>query len=92
MPVVGACLLQAGIGWVYSPMERIDPFKIQLAPPGSDLEGLQHQMLGRLQEAIEERVEAVTGLTRCTYRLQPSRFGRICVNRAQAAPSRSASD
>jgi hypothetical protein len=59
VPVVGACLLQAGIGWVYSPMERVDPFKIELAPAGFDVEGREQEMWGRLQDAIEEHVQAV---------------------------------
>jgi hypothetical protein len=44
---------------VYSPIERVDPFKIELAPAGFNLEGREQEMWGRLQDAIEEHVQAV---------------------------------
>jgi len=58
-PLLGACLLQAGVGWVYSPMESVDPFRIELAPAGFYLEGREQEMFGRLKKAIEEHVETV---------------------------------
>jgi hypothetical protein len=59
VPVVGACLLQACTGWVYSPIQDIRPFKIALAPAGTEWEGRHQEMFAKLQAAIEEHVDAL---------------------------------
>jgi hypothetical protein len=58
VPVVGACLLQARTGYVYSPIERPQPFKIELLREGA-WKGKEQEMYRVLREAIEERVGAV---------------------------------
>jgi hypothetical protein len=59
VPVVGACLLQALTGWVYSPIEDRTPFKVQLAPAGTEWEGRERDMYDKLLAAIEAHVGAV---------------------------------
>lgn len=58
VPVVGACLLQARTGYVYSPIEQPEPFKVELQRDGV-WEGKEREMYRVLEEAIEERVRAV---------------------------------
>jgi hypothetical protein len=58
VPVVGACLLQARTGYVYSPIERPEPFKIELLSERA-WEGREQEMYRVLREAIEEHVRAV---------------------------------
>jgi hypothetical protein len=64
VPVVAACLLQARTGYVYSPIEQPEPFKVELLRE-SAWEGREQEMYGVLREAIEEHVRAVglSGLT-----------------------------
>lgn len=62
VPVVGACLLQARTGYVYSPIEQPEPVKVELLRD-SAWEGREQEMYGALREVIEERVRAV-GLSR----------------------------
>jgi hypothetical protein len=59
VPVVGACLLQARTGYVYSPIEQPEPFKIELLRE-SAWEGREQEMYGALRDAIEERVRTVS--------------------------------
>lgn len=58
VPVVGACLLQARTGYVYSQIEQPEPFKVELLRD-SAWEGREREMYGVLREAIEEHVRAV---------------------------------
>lgn len=59
VPVVGACLLQARTGYVYSPIEQPEPFKVVLLRD-SAWEGKEKEMYRVLHEAIEERVRTVS--------------------------------
>lgn len=58
VPVVGACLVQARTGYVYSPIEQPEPFKVELLRDEA-WEGREHEMYGVVRKAIEERVRAV---------------------------------
>jgi hypothetical protein len=60
MPVVGACLLQARMGYVYSPMEKAEPFSIPLAPADSLWAGKETQMYKVIKTALSDHVVAVT--------------------------------
>jgi hypothetical protein len=60
VPVVGACLLQARQGFVFSPMQRPEPFVIPLGPPESEWRGRENEILGVLKKALAEHVAAVT--------------------------------
>ena len=57
-PVVGACLLQARTGYVYSPIEQPAPFRVELLRDNA-WEGREQEMYGVLRKAIEEHVRAV---------------------------------
>lgn len=58
VPVVGACLLQARTGYVYSPIEQPEPFKVELLRH-STWKGREQEMYRALRNAIEEHVHAV---------------------------------
>jgi hypothetical protein len=59
VPVVGACLLQARMGYVFSPIERPEAFSVRLAPPNSLWKGKEQQMYSVLKEALASHVVAV---------------------------------
>ena len=52
VPVVGACLLQARKGYVYSPMEQPCAFQVALSAPELRWEGHEHEMYSVLNRAI----------------------------------------
>jgi hypothetical protein len=58
VPVVGTCLLQAWMGFVFSPMERPQPFVVPLAP--RQLEWHGQKMYNVLKQALAAHVGAVT--------------------------------
>lgn len=60
VPVVGACLLQAQTGFVFSPIERPEPFDITLAPAESEWHGHEREMYEVLKSALAARVAAIT--------------------------------
>ena len=59
VPVVGACLLQARMGYVFSPTEQPEAFHVRLAPRNSLWEGTEQQMYAILKEALAFHVAAV---------------------------------
>lgn len=63
VPVVGACLLQARTGYVYSPIEQPEPFPVPLIAHNERWEGREQEMFGVLQAAIEEHVVRVRALS-----------------------------
>jgi hypothetical protein len=60
IPVVGACLLQARLGWVFSPMESDEVFEVTLAPPGTPWMGKEPQMFNVLRQALDDHVAAIS--------------------------------
>jgi hypothetical protein len=59
VPVVGACLLQARRGYVFSPIERPEAFLVDLAPQDPLWKGREREMYERLNHALECHVAAV---------------------------------
>jgi hypothetical protein len=65
VPVVGACLLQARKGYVYSPIERPQdptPYAVDLLPGVDQWEGREREMYAALDAAIKKHVAAVAAL------------------------------
>lgn len=58
VPVVGACLLQARTGFVFSPIERPEPFLIPLAAPNLAWKGHEREMYDVLKTALAAHVTA----------------------------------
>jgi hypothetical protein len=62
VPVVGACLLQERTGYVFSPIEQSDAFRIRLAPPYSSWIGQENVMYQTLRRAVADHIAAVASL------------------------------
>lgn len=60
VPVVGVCLLQARTGYVLSPIEQPQAYRVPLAPPGSNWHGQEQQMFDVLRQALTAHVDAVS--------------------------------
>jgi hypothetical protein len=58
-PCVGACLLQARLGYVFSPMGQPEAFEISLGTPDSLWLGKEQQMYNVLKHALASHVAAV---------------------------------
>ena len=59
VPVVAACLLQAKMGYVYSPIERPEPFPITLFASDERWDGREQEMFAKLRAALDEHVTEV---------------------------------
>lgn len=59
VPVVGVCLLQARTGYVYSPIEDPEAFRVTLAPHDEPWAGQQQRMHGILKQAVADHAAAV---------------------------------
>jgi hypothetical protein len=65
VPIVGACLVQARRGYVYSPIESPqcpEPYTIDLLPGEEKWEGREREMYAALRAAIAKHVEVVASL------------------------------
>ncbi|MBB3917713.1 hypothetical protein [Rhizobium fabae] len=60
VPVFGAYSLQGRIGYVYSPLEAPEAFRVQLWPNGQPWEGHEQKMFATLRRELEKHVDAVT--------------------------------
>ena len=58
-PVVGGCLLQARMGYVFSPIEKPEAFRVPLLPSTVEWEGHEQQMLEVLQRELATHVGRV---------------------------------
>jgi|GEM_PF-4236986 len=56
LPVLGAYSLQAKMGYIYSPIEQVDPYCIRLWPSDQPWEGHEDEMLQILKKAINDHV------------------------------------
>lgn len=59
VPVVGACLLQARQGYVFSPLEEPHAFRIDLLPENTEWEGKEQEMYKHLNDAISQHVHRI---------------------------------
>jgi hypothetical protein len=64
VPVVGAYLVEARTGFIYSPMEFPEVFSIPLAPPDFDWPGDEQQLYDVLNREIASHVSAVGEIAR----------------------------
>lgn len=59
VPVVGVCLLQARMGYVFSPIEQPQAFLVPLAPHNEPWEGQERRMYDLLKRSLSDHVAAV---------------------------------
>ncbi|MEI5676684.1 MULTISPECIES: hypothetical protein [unclassified Mesorhizobium] len=61
IPVVGICLLQARMGYVYSPIENERAFRVPLADAAEPWEGNEQDMYAVLRRTVADHVASVNG-------------------------------
>jgi len=59
VPVFGAYSLQGRVGYVYSPLEDPEAFRVPLWPMGQPWEGHEQEMFATLRQELDKHVAAV---------------------------------
>ncbi len=62
VPIVAACLVQARQGYIYSPIERPEPYTVQLLPGEEHWHRREREMYSALTAAMSARLAAVATL------------------------------